>query len=64
MIKHTKNEFTLDFAFRVDLEAHFLARIISSPEHTKSLAQVLNASIEKYEKTYGEIKLTRNTKKG
>lgn len=57
LINHTENEFLLDFAFLQpgNPKAKVVARIISSPRHTKRLLRALQKNIERYEERFGEI---------
>jgi len=49
--------FILDFdqSFYEDDKEHFHTRIITSPEDLKSFLELLQKTIEDYEKTYGPI---------
>ena len=59
IINHTPAEFVLDFAriFPGVPKAKIQARIIMTPQHAKSLARALQENIEKYEVSFGEIKV-------
>lgn len=55
-IRHTADEFQLDFLQQDPAGAHQLAaRIWTSPAHYKRLAGALVANLEKYEKRFGKI---------
>ena len=59
IITHSPAEFVIDFT-RVLLgipKAKVHARIITTPQHAKLLQNALRDNIEKYEKTFGEIKI-------
>jgi hypothetical protein len=58
MIAHTPSEFLLDFVFLTPQQpkAKVLARIISSPGHTKRLLLALQDNVKRYEERFGEIK--------
>ena len=57
LINHTENEFLLDFAFLQpgNPKAKVVARIISSPRHTKRLLRALQKNLDRYEERFGEI---------
>lgn len=59
IINHTPAEFVLDFAriFPGVPKAKIQARLIMTPQHTKSLLRALKENLEKYEKSFGEIKV-------
>lgn len=59
IINHTPAEFVLDFAriFPGVPKAKIQTRIIMTPQHAKSLARALQENIEKYEASFGEIKM-------
>lgn len=57
LINHTENEFFLDFAFLQpgNSKAKVMARIISSPRHTKRLLRALQKNVDRFEERFGEI---------
>lgn len=57
IVNHNETEFVLDFIFVQPQQprAKVRARIISSPKHTKRLAQALQENISRYEKRFGII---------
>ena len=55
-IAHTREEFILDFNNVFPPQGIVNARVIISPGHLKRLVKALGKSLEKYEKTFGEIK--------
>jgi hypothetical protein len=59
MISHTGSEFLFDFIFLTPQQpkTKVLARIISSPGHTKQLLLALQDNIKRYEERFGEIKI-------
>jgi hypothetical protein len=59
IITHSPAEFVIDFTRVVPgvPKAKVLARIITTPQHAKLLQNALKDNIEKYEKTFGEIKI-------
>ncbi len=59
IINHTPSEFVIDFVrfFPGVPKARVHARIVMTPQHAKSLARALEENIQKYESTFGEIKL-------
>lgn len=64
-ISHTETEFVMDFIYAQpqQLKAKVRARVLSSPVHTKRLLQALAAGVNKYEKQFGEIKVSAEAEK-
>ena len=62
---HTASEFIVDFARILPglKKAKVLSRIVMTPQTAKSLLMVLTRTIDKYEKTFGEIQV-RGGKQG
>lgn len=58
MIRHSENEFIVDFIFfqPQDGKAKVRSRIITSPPHAKKILEALKANIAKYEEKFGSIK--------
>ena len=58
LISHSPAEFVLDFIRMVPgiPKAKVFARIIMTPQHSKSLLEALKDNIQKFEKEHGEIK--------
>jgi hypothetical protein len=58
LISHSPAEFVLDFTRIVPgrSKAKVYSRIITPPQHAKSLLKALEDNIKKYEEQYGEIK--------
>ncbi|HXZ24687.1 MAG TPA: DUF3467 domain-containing protein [Nitrospiria bacterium] len=65
LISHTESEFLFDFLFLFPQQpkAKVLARIISSPGHTKRLLTALQDNIKRYEEQFGEIKVLPDEQK-
>jgi hypothetical protein len=59
IITHSPAEFVIDFTRVLPgvPKAKVHARIITTPQHAKLLQNALKENIEKYEKTFGEIKI-------
>lgn len=59
IITHSPAEFVIDFTRVLPgiPKAKVLARIITTPQHAKLLQNALKDNIEKYEKSFGEIKI-------
>ena len=59
IITHSPAEFVIDFTRVLPgvPKAKVLTRIITTPQHAKLLQNALKDNIEKYEKTFGEIKI-------
>lgn len=57
LVNHSENEFVLDFAFLQpgSQQAKVIARLISSPRHTKRFLLALQKNLERYEERFGEI---------
>lgn len=49
LIRHTREEFVLDFLLNVSGDAHLQTRVLLTPEHAKRLAAALRDNIDKYE---------------
>lgn len=57
-VSHTPREFFLDFAQYSGEEgtlAALVARLVTSPEHVKSVIAALQENVRLYEASYGEI---------
>jgi len=63
LISHSPAEFVLDFIRVVPgrPKAKVYSRIITGPQHAKSLLMALQDNINKYEAQFGEIKPVRTT---
>ncbi len=59
IITHSPAEFVIDFTRVLPgvPKAKVHARVITTPQHAKLLQNALKDNIEKYEKTFGEIKI-------
>lgn len=59
IITHSPAEFVIDFTRVLPgiPKARVHARIITTPQHAKLLLNALKDNIDKYEKTFGEIKI-------
>ncbi len=59
IITHSPAEFVIDFTRVLPgvPKAKVFARIITTPQHAKLLMNALADNIQKYEKTFGEIKI-------
>lgn len=60
IISHSSSEFVLDFVRIMPQapKAQVKSRIILTPEHAKRLMLALQDNMSKYEKRFGEIRLT------
>ena len=54
-IKHSKDDFILDFIIAESGEGYLVSKVITNPSHAKKILNALKDNIEKYEKAYGEI---------
>lgn len=59
IITHSPAEFVIDFTRVLPgvPKAKVFARIITTPQHAKLLLNALQDNIQKFEKTFGEIKI-------
>lgn len=59
MIAHSHTEFVIDFISMLPgmPKAKVRSRIVTTPEHAKRLLMALKDNIEKYEDTFGKIKI-------
>lgn len=59
ILTHSPAEFVIDFTRILPgvPKAKVLARIITTPQHARLLLNALKDNIEKYEKSFGEIKI-------
>ncbi len=59
MISNSPSEFIIDFGRILPgvLNAKIYSRILSTPQHTKQLLQILQRNIDNFEEKHGEIKL-------
>ena len=65
MIAHSSSEFVIDYIRLMPgvPKAKVKARIVITPEHAKRLLNALEENIQKYEKTFGEIKTNEQSPK-
>lgn len=61
-IRHTENEFIIDFLLKIEEEAHLVSRVVFSPPHILALLDALKIDIEKYESRYEKIKKKKSQK--
>ena len=66
IITHSPAEFVIDFTRVLPgvPKAKVFARIITTPQHAKLLLNALSENIEKFEKTFGEIKIHNEPSSG
>ena len=57
IITHTEREFVFDFFFAISNQNSLVSRIITNPQHTKKIYEVLGGNIKQYEKKFGKIKI-------
>ena len=55
-VKHTREEFILDFIMVSPPEGAVSARVIMSPGHMKRTISALQENVKKYEDKFGKIK--------
>jgi hypothetical protein len=54
-IHHSRNEFIMDFIFRMGDEGHVVSRVITNPEHAKALLLALEENLGRYEAKFGGL---------
>ena len=54
LIRHTKEEFILEFLLTVEREANLVSRVILSPDHVRRLVAALNNNLDKHEARFAE----------
>ena len=59
MISNRKEEFILDFLMVLPPEGVLSSRVIVSPDHLKRMVKTFQTSIEKYEKQFGNIEVSK-----
>ncbi len=59
LIAHSPSEFIIDFARMMPglPKSKVFARIIMTPQNIKALLRTLEANVQRYEQTFGEIRL-------
>ena len=64
IVSHTPAEFIMDFVRILPgmQKSKVKSRVIISPLHTKTFLSALKDNIEKYEKKFGEIKISKEQK--
>jgi len=59
VINSRKEEFILDFMMVLPPEGVLSSRVIVSPDHLKRMVKTFQTSIEKYEKQFGNIEVSK-----
>ena len=61
IISHSPSEFIIDFATALPglQKAKVKSRIVTTPEHAKKLMLSLQENIARYERTFGQINLSK-----
>ena len=49
LIRHTREEFVLDFLLNVPGDSHLQSRVIVSPEHARRLVAALQENIDRFD---------------
>ena len=62
IVTHSAAEFIMDFVRILPgmQKSKFKSRVVISPIHTKTFLSALKDNIEKYEKKFGEIKISKS----
>ena len=63
VVKHTKEEFCLDFMNVFPPIGALTARVIVSPGHCKRMVKVMTENLKKYEDSFGKIKEAKEPQK-
>ncbi len=61
-VSHTKEEFCLDFLNVIPPQGILVSRIILSPAHFKRFISTLQDNLQKYEQSFGKIKVEKTKK--
>ena len=56
VVRHTKEEFIMDFILASPPAGSVTARVITSPGHMKRIINALQDNVKKYEDKFGKIK--------
>ena len=59
VVNSRKEEFILDFMMVLPPEGVLSSRVIVSPDHLKRMVKTFQTSIEKYEKQFGNIEISK-----
>ena len=59
VVNSRKEEFILDFMMVLPPEGVLSSRVIVSPDHLKRMIKTFQTSIEKYEKQFGNIEISK-----
>jgi hypothetical protein len=60
LVGHGPEEFIMDWLLHSPNGPHLVSRLIVTPGHMKRILNALQENIEKYEQTYGEIKVAES----
>lgn len=55
MIRHSAEDFIIDFVFKLPETSILVSRVVLSPGHTKRLIEALAKDMGKYEDQFGEV---------
>jgi hypothetical protein len=64
IVRHTKEEFIMDFMMVTQPAGAVTARVIISPGHMKRVIYALQANLKKYEGKFGKITAAEEPAKG
>lgn len=56
VVRHSREEFVLDFLGIFPPRGRVAARVVIGPGHMKRIVEELHSNLKKYEATYGELK--------
>lgn len=54
LIRHTENEFLVDFLLHFRSETQLVSRVILSPNHMRALRKAIDNNLKKYEESYSK----------
>jgi hypothetical protein len=60
LVGHGPEEFIMDWLLHSPNGPHLVSRLIVTPGHMKRILNALQENVDKYEQTYGEIKVAES----
>jgi hypothetical protein len=59
LIRHTPNEFVIDFLLQFDGTAQLVSRVIMSPSHMRAFKNAIDENLKKFEDIHGKDSATK-----
>jgi hypothetical protein len=59
LIRHTQNEFVIDFLLQFDGSAQLVSRVIFSPSHMRAFKNAIDVNLKKFEDSHGKDSSTK-----